>query len=221
LDNNFFKANPHINNWSNRNLKRSYGHFDTYLDRLQKDIYPQPPDDLQQAYGDEVINNWVQKISDIKTVLDVGCGQGQFAQTFKDIGVNWEGVTLGNDAQICRDMGLDVFEMDFSFLSFMADNHRYDLIFARHCLEHSPFPVITLMEWYRVSKKYLCVILPNPLGIISKSHVGAFRGQNHYSVMTREHFLWLAERAGWKLYLEQSIDFEMRFMLEKGIPITK
>lgn len=199
---------------------RDYGYFDTYLDRLQEDIYPQPPDELQQQYGDDVINDWIRFLPDCTRVLDVGCGQGQFAQTFKNAGMTWQGITLGDDAQICWGNGLDVYQRDFSFLEIFP-SERFDIIFARHCLEHSPFPVLTLMEWARVSRKYLCVVLPNPFGSIARSHVGAYKGQNHYSVMTGEHFLWLAQRAGWHKIKDYVNDFEMRFLLEKGIEIKK
>lgn len=198
---------------------RNYGYFDTYLDRLQEDIYPQPPDDLQQQYGDEVINDWIRFLPDCNMVLDVGCGQGQFAQTFKNAGMTWKGITLGSDAEICWQNHLYVEMGDFSFLR--ERDETWDLIFARHCLEHSPFPILTLMEWARVSKKYLCVVLPNPLGLLARSHVGAYRGQNHYSVMTADHFLWLAERAGWHKTQDHTNDFEMRFLLRKGEEVRK
>jgi SAM-dependent methyltransferase len=198
---------------------RFYGHIDSYLDKLTEDIYPQPPDELQQLYGEDVIRGWLNGLEDCNNVLDVGCGQGQFQETFEECNIRWVGVTLGTDYDVCRNNGLNVVYGDFSFL-MMYDN-QYDLIFARHSLEHSPFPILTLMEWRRVSNKYLCVILPNPYGEIAHSHVGAYKGQNHYSVMTREHFLWLAERAGWKLIKELKNEFEMRFLLEKGEYITK
>lgn len=38
---------------------RNYNNFDSYLDKLVTDIYPQPPDNLQQQYGDDVICDWI------------------------------------------------------------------------------------------------------------------------------------------------------------------
>lgn len=200
---------------------RNYRNFDRYLNKLEADLYPQPPDDLQQKYGEEMIDKIIQiTTGTIRTVLDVGCGQGQFAQKFRQVGIPYSGVTLGTDVDICIENGLDVWEEDFSFLESVL-NKSFDLIFSRHSLEHSPFPLLTLMEWYRVSKKYLCVILPNPLGFISESHVGAYRGRNHYSVMTKEHFIWLANRAGWHLIYPEINNFEMRFLLVKGKEIIE
>jgi len=198
---------------------RNYTHFDKYLDSLANDVYPQPPDNLQQEYGDEVIRDWIAPL-EITNVLDVGCGQGQFANTFSKYHMLWQGVTLGTDFEICRNNGLNVFYGDFTFLDEIDDN-SVDLVFARHSLEHSPFPVLTLMEWNRVSSHFLCVILPNPDGLLGTSHVGAYRGQNHYSVMTESHFEWLAMRAGWKVTRRFTNDFEMRFLLIKSEEITE
>lgn len=198
---------------------QDYTHFDEHLKELNGDVYPQPPDPLQQEYGEEVINKWLAPLS-VRNVLDVGCGQGQFAEAFKTLGIEWHGVTLGTDYEICKSKGLEVYQEDFTFINWVQEDY-YDLVFARHALEHSPFPLITLMEWNRVSNGYLCVILPNPLGLLGTSHVGAYKGRNHYSVMTKEHFAWLAERAGWRLLKFEENDFEIRFLMMKGYKVIE
>lgn len=188
---------------------RDYTNFDFYLNKLQGDIYPQPPDPLQQEYGDWVIDNWVSQIFGCKTVLDVGCGQAQFKQSFERHKISWAGVTLGPDYLYCLEHNIQpVHKLDFSFMEEF-DNATFDLVFARHVLEHSPFPLLTLMEWNRVSKQSVCVILPNPDTVQD-------RGKNHYSVMSAVQFTWLANRAGLHVIWENSNKFEMRFMLQKG-----
>src|SRR5258708_37125502 len=153
---------------------RDYSDFDLYLNRLQSDIYPQPPDPLQQEYGEQVIGNWCSQLIGCKTVLDVGCGEGQFFDAFSRIGIVWTGVTLGTDYITCKNKGLVVYPYDFSFLGEFEDK-KFDLVFARHSLEHSPFPLLTLMEWRRVCKQWVCVVLPTP-------DFHSTRGKNHYSV---------------------------------------
>jgi hypothetical protein len=37
-------------------------------------------------------------------------------------------------------------EGDFHFID--SGGEIYDLIFARHALEHSPMPILALMEWH-------------------------------------------------------------------------
>jgi ubiquinone/menaquinone biosynthesis C-methylase UbiE len=89
----------------------------------------------------------------------------------------------------CTRQGLNVHNADMSFLPF--EDNSFDLVFARHVLEHSPFPVITLMEWKRVCKGYLCIVAPAP-------EYWTYRGANHYAIMEFEQLEWLLERAGWK-----------------------
>lgn len=192
---------------------RDYRNFDKWITDIQNDVYPQPADVYHQWWGDLIINAWLYPLSGTVTVLDVGCGQGQFEPTFRALGKKWTGVTLGTDYDICKNAGLDVYKEDMSFLHF--DDNSFDIIFARHVLEHSAFPLLTLMEWRRVSKEYMILVLPNP------DHFQYF-GKNHYSVMSNSHILWLAARAGWraivKNYMEKQ---ELRYLFVKAEPRTE
>jgi SAM-dependent methyltransferase len=194
---------------------RDYTNFDKYITQLQNDVYPQPPDPLHQYWGDWIINQWTPLITGTnRLVLDVGCGQGQFQPAFVANGFDWVGITLGTDFDICYDKGYNVYQGDFSFLDDIPDG-VYGTVFARHALEHSPFPVLTLMEWRRISAKYLFLVLPNP------EHFQFF-GKNHYSVMTNSHALWLTARAGWKPLLKDYRERqELRYLFEKAEPRTE
>lgn len=165
--------------------------FKKHLARLRKDVYEQPPDPGHTSWAldglTELLPNGVQ------TVLDVGCGQGFMKPLFEEDGVVWEGVTLGDDFKVCAENGLAVHEADVSFLPLPANS--YDLVFARHILEHSPCPVPALMEWRRVSKRYLILIAPAP-------EYWGYKGQNHYSVAPKEQLHWWLERAGWSCIKE-------------------
>jgi hypothetical protein len=78
--------------------------------------------------------------------------------------------------------------MDFSFLDY-PDN-SFDLIFSRHSLEHSPMPLLTLMEWARVGANWLGLVLPAPEWY-------TYKGLNHYSVMNFEQVQVMLDVAGW------------------------
>lgn len=187
---------------------RDYQHIDKYISSLTHDIYPQPSDVLHQQWAMEFIDQ-IGKIALIKTVLDVGCGQGMARTGFINNRMDWTGVTLEPDYTACIENGLmNVHNMDMSFLKF--DDNLFDLVFARHVLEHSPMPLLTLMEWRRVSNKYLAVVLPNP------NHFLYF-GKNHYSVMNSSQFIWIASRAGWRTMHISGFETkqEMRFILVK------
>jgi hypothetical protein len=109
---------------------------------------------------------------------------------FKVWNIPYEGVCLGQDYIVARDLGRNVKKMDFHFLDY-PDN-SFDLVFARHSLEHSPMPLLALMEWERVSKYWLGLVLPAPEWY-------TYKGINHYSVMNHEQVENLLHRAGWKI----------------------
>jgi SAM-dependent methyltransferase len=185
---------------------RDYSHIDDYIDSLVQDVYAQTPDREHMINTRNVIYQYVVGLGDCHSVLDIGCGQGMAAQVFMDIGVEYTGIGMGNDVQVCQERGLCVTEMDMSFMTFPDDS--FDLLFARHVLEHSPMPLLTLMEWHRVSRQHLLLVLPDP-----KDY--GFVGRNHYSVMTRPQARWMLRRAGWKITSAEFIDKEYRFMCVK------
>lgn len=186
---------------------RDYYHIERYLNQLADDIYPQPPDSGHQAMLEAVCHAWLPQISNLTSILDVGCGQGQAFSTLKGFASRVEGVTLGSDAGICRANGHKVYSADISFLPYL--DGEFDLIFARHVLEHSPMPLLTLMEWRRVARQWLLLVLPNP------THYG-YVGKNHYYVLNREQIGNLLEVSGWQaLWEDESESTEIRLFCEK------
>lgn len=183
---------------------RDWERIDGYLDMLNSDVYEQPEDDGHTALARRMIN-WM-KVPDCQSVLDVGCGTG-FCQTFfQNKKINYTGVCLGRDVQEGQDAGNNILEMDYNFLNF-PDN-SFDLIFSRHSLEHSPFPIFTLLEWHRVGSKYLAVVMPNP-------NKYTFVGRNHYSVSNPKQIIWWMRRAGWKLIQVRLFEAEFWFVCQK------
>ena len=174
---------------------RDYTRIDKYLDKLAQDIHPQPSDPGHIAWTTDVIVKMCP--SDVSSVLDVGCGEGFSKAIFKKHrpGINnWVGVTLGaDDYKKAKDIG-NAYPDDVTFLKF--DDNQYDLIFARHILEHSPMPLLTLMEWYRVGKKYLLLVFPAWEYWLSY-------GKNHYYMFTKDQLWWLLARSGWKVIKQE------------------
>lgn len=197
---------------------RNYLRFDNYVNRLSQDVYAQPPDDGHSGMGVHAIQTLCSIPVGIQNVLDIGCGQGIFRTAFENMGINWSGVTIGEDYEVCCDLDLPVYDFDMTFVD-LPDN-SYDLIFARHALEHSPFPIITLMEWRRLCRGWLVLIVPAP-------EYWGIRGRNHYSVLGREHLNWLLNRAGWKVIHEFVLDsfhpsfleFHSEVNVERGRPM--
>jgi SAM-dependent methyltransferase len=149
-----------------------------------------------------------------ESVLDVGCGQAFMAPLFSRHGFYWTGVTIGDDYKSARaflsgqNMSLDlVHEADMTFLPF--EDNEFDLIFARHVLEHSPFPIITLMEWHRVAKEtgWLCLVAPAP-------HFWLSGGRNHYSIVPLKNLEWWLRRSGWEPVHYLNFDNRMESFLK-------
>lgn len=173
---------------------RDYSHIDQYINRLYSDIYPQPCDEGHKDSTQRVIDYWMSRMTTCKSVLDVGCGEGYAQDMFQRWGASYEGVALGEDVIVAQSLGRNVKRMDFSFLDY-PDN-SFDLIFARHSLEHSPMPLLTLFEWARVSRNWLGIVLPAPEWY-------TFKGRNHYHVMVMEQIRNLLDVAGWKVMWEK------------------
>lgn len=185
---------------------RDYTHIDEYLNELAGDVYAQPEDEWHTQMTYEVLNQWIAGL-DIVSVLDVGCGATAISEPFfREHGVIYMGISLGEDVDTARKLGKNVFDADMSFVDLTEG--IFDLVWARHVLEHSPMPLLTLMEWHRIARKWLCLIMPNP------THF-TYVGRNHYSVMEPHHIVWLLRRAGWKVVQHQLLDMEFRFLCEK------
>lgn len=197
---------------------RDYKYIDQYINKLYADIYPQPEDDGHTRLAKHAIDDWMSKMTTCRSVLDVGCGTGFCQAMFESWGMGYEGICLGEDFLVAQRLGRNVKKMDFSFLEY-PDN-SFDLIFARHSLEHSPMPLLTLMEWARVSGNWLGVIVPTPEWF-------TFKGKNHYLVMEMDQLKQLLDVSGWNVMWETvheemwdetktvSRPFEYRLMCEK------
>ena len=199
---------------------RDWSHHDGYINKLYGDIYPQPEDDGHRKLSEKVINFWMSRMTTCHSVLDVGCGTGFCQDFFQKWNVTYEGICLGEDYLAGKSLGHNVKKMDFNFLEY--EDNSFDLIFSRHSLEHSPMPILTLMEWGRVATNWLGIVMP------AVEWYGV-KGQNHYSVSYPDQIEnWIEASGAWRVLWENvdSIPFEPKnkgsvrlheywFMLEK------
>lgn len=191
------------------NLYRNYSRIDGYLHELSNDVYPQPEDEGHLKMAMDVIDSWKEHIRTCRTVLDVGCGEGFCQPLFESLGTSYTGVSLGDDLAVAWKHNRNVIQADFSFLEF-PDNF-FDFVFSRHSLEHSPMPLLTLMEWHRVGTKYLGLVLPKP-------DYWKFGGRNHYFVLSLNQVRVLLARAGWNpIRISMDKDNEYRVLCEKAV----
>ncbi len=151
--------------------------FKQHLETLRKTVYSEPKFPWHESIIDSAFDQFVKNGS-FKTALDVGFGTGYSLEKFKKLGIKPIGITLdSNELQCALLLKYDVHLMDMAFLDF--DDEYFDLVWCRHTLEHSPMPMIALMEFNRVLGKsgYLYIEVP-------ADNVMHIENPNHFSVLS-------------------------------------
>jgi ubiquinone/menaquinone biosynthesis C-methylase UbiE len=166
-----------------------------YRELCLSHVYSEPDSDIHRMVMDHMIPKFVSEYSldSNKKILDIGCGQGYGMVKFAEIGcTDVSGLTLSKeDAAAARDRGFSVIEEDMSFQS--ATDSTYDVLFARHSLEHSPYPLLTLLEFYRILKTGGIVYIEMPSPQCARDLESY---DNHYAIMGPRQWRALMTRAG-------------------------
>jgi SAM-dependent methyltransferase len=174
-------------------LPDGYARLARFLESTRLDVYPEPPSELHSVISQQMVSYVLQHygLAPGARVLDIGCGQGGTLELFKAAGLQAIGIALGEDVAICQQRGLDVREMDLSFLEF--PDSEFELAWCRHALEHSIFPYFVLSELARVLKPggVLYVEVPSPDTACEHE-----ANPNHYSVFGKRMWQDLIRRAG-------------------------
>lgn len=168
-------------------------YIDQYLELLARDVYPERPTVNHVRITQEAFEHFVLPRREMfRRVLDIGCGQGVALELFVRAGIPAEGVTLGQeDVQICQQRGFNVSYGDQSYLEWPEGT--FDLLWSRHCLEHSVMPLLTLFEYNRVTAPggYLYVEVPQPesLHIDNPNHYSLFSDRGWRSLFRRAQYV--------------------------------
>ena len=97
-----------------------------------------------------------------RQALDIGCGNGKFLLKLRALGWEAQGVEFNAGAvAVCHDSGLKVFHGDLESADF-ADG-SFDMVSARHLIEHLPDPNSFMAEVARILKPggYLYIRTPS------------------------------------------------------------
>ena len=174
--------------------------------RIREDVYPEPQDpghtDVTYDVLERIDRKWGLRG---KHVLDVGCGHGVALAKLAEYGAVAKGLTFGEDFAECKRKGLDVVQMDMSFLEF--PDETFDLVWARHSLEHSLFPYFTLHVLFSALRHGGLLYAEVPAADTSANHQ---LNPNHYSCLTRSSWISLFKRVGFQLL--DAIDIEVQLM---------
>lgn len=93
-------------------------------------IFRQSPEALKKRMA-----RYVEYFNGCKTVLDLGCGRGEFLDLLKKAGINAVGVDKDPDMiKICKKAGFEIVREDI--FEFLKKNIKFDGIFASHIIEH-------------------------------------------------------------------------------------
>jgi 2-polyprenyl-3-methyl-5-hydroxy-6-metoxy-1,4-benzoquinol methylase len=149
-------------------------------------------------------------------ILDLGCGPGYFLDCMKERGYsNVVGITLSQeDIDLCKKKGHVVEQYDMSFLPQHKgySDESVDFIFLRHALEHSPFPIFTLIECNRVLKQFGKMYIEMPAPDCERKHEW---NKNHYSILGSEQLNALLERTGFKVDYFNKVTFAVDIPTEE------
>ena len=175
-------------------------------------IYDEGDSQFHQQLTKQVVETYVDPLDLPKDahILDMGCGPGYFLDEMKERGyTNTIGVTLSpGDIKNCEDKGHVIKKYDLSFLP-QTDGYydeSVDFIFLRQALEHSPYPIFTLMEYNRVLKQGAKIYIEVPAPDCDRKHEFNL---NHYSILGHNQLAALLMRCGFDVNQFNNLEFEL------------
>jgi SAM-dependent methyltransferase len=175
-------------------------------------IYDEGDSKFHQQLTKQVVETYVDPLELPKDahILDLGCGPGYFLDEMKEREyTNIHGVTLSpGDIAICEGKGHDIKKYDLSFLP-QKDGYydeSVDFIFLRHALEHSPYPIFSLMEYNRVLKQGSKIYIEVPAPDCDRKHEFNL---NHYSILGHNQLAALLQRTGFDIDSFNNLEFDL------------
>jgi SAM-dependent methyltransferase len=175
-------------------------------------IYEEGESGFHQQLTEKVVNEYIDPIALPKdaAILDLGCGPGYFLDEMKQRGyTNLVGVTLSpGDIEICKNKGHTIKTYDMSFLPQKEGyyDESVDFIFLRHSLEHSPYPIFSLMEYNRVLKQGSKIYIEVPAPDCDRQHE---TNLNHYSILGSTQLSALLQRTGFNIDTFNTLEFDL------------
>ena len=175
-------------------------------------IYDEGDSQMHEKLTEQIVSQYIDPLNIPKdaVILDIGSGPGYFLDQMKTREyTNVTGVGLSpGDNEICEKKGHTIKKYDISFLP-QADGYydeSVDFIFCRHALEHSPYPIFTLMEYNRVLKQggKLYIEVPAPDGERRHEY-----NLNHYSILGENQWAALLQRTGFDINIFNNFEFEI------------
>ena len=175
-------------------------------------IYDEGPSPMHDSLTKQILEKYIDPLNIPKdaAILDLGCGPGYFLDGMKTRGyTNLTGVTLSpGDVAICESNGHTIKKFDLSFLPQAQGyyDESVDFIFLRHALEHSPYPIFSLMEYNRVLKQFGKIYIEVPAPDCDRKHE---YNLNHYSILGENQLAALLTRTGFNIDQFNNLEFDI------------
>lgn len=152
--------------------------------------YDKSKKNLQLIVDDKRRINQYKKLIHNKTILDFGCGQGDFLKLSSDYTKESCGVELHNgNREYLNELGIKVYKKIDEFKS-----QKFDIIFLNHVFEHltSPIEIISSIKKFMHEDSLLIIEVPHANDfLISKINNSRFKDFSFWS----EHIILHTEKS--------------------------
>lgn len=157
-----------------------YAYYQKYQGKGKKELF----DPLTRQSYEQVLN-LIASHSDGLSILDVGCGKGDFVDAALDEGFKVEGIELAQPAvEIAQAFGLPVAKLDF-FSSQIEESSR-DAITMFEVIEHLPDPIAFFRRAEMVVRPGGLIYMTTPnFNSLDRRVLGA-----GWDVICREHLIY-------------------------------
>ena len=175
-------------------------------------IYDEGTSPMHERLTEDLVQKYIDPLNIPKDakILDLGCGPGYFLDSMKKREyTDVTGITLSpGDIEICEKKGHTVKPYDLSFLP-QKDGYydeSVDFVYLRHALEHSPYPIFSLMEYNRILKQFGKIYIEVPAPDCERKHEWNL---NHYSILGEQQLAALLVRTGFNIDSFEKLEFDV------------
>jgi 2-polyprenyl-3-methyl-5-hydroxy-6-metoxy-1,4-benzoquinol methylase len=148
------------------------------------------------------------KINQDSKLIEIGCGDGQYLEIFKELGYKCEGLEVGDENSLyCSAKGFE----NFHGTVFDIEG-QYDAFFCFYYLEHLPYPVDFIHNIYGILK-------PGGIGVIEVPSYDQIEKNSVWMEFTKDHVLYFRKRT--LSYLLFKCGFEIEKLSKKKIFVSQ